>query len=60
MGKEELKSIKDLPEDFEFDDVLLNETVNITADLCAAQEQHLYKKSEQSVLQRFAPPKNAH
>lgn len=56
MGKEEIKNIKDLPEDFEFDDTLLNEAVNIAADFSVAQERRIYKKSEQAVLRRFAPP----
>ncbi len=33
MGKSEIRKIKDLPDDFEFSDPLLNESVNIAADL---------------------------
>lgn len=32
MHKEEVKSVKDLPDDFEYDDPILQETVNITSD----------------------------
>ena len=32
MGKDPVKSVKDLPEDFEFDDSVLLETVNIASD----------------------------
>ncbi|MGN0896901.1 MAG: carboxy terminal-processing peptidase [Succinivibrio sp.] len=32
MHKKEFKSVKDLPDDFEYDDPILQETVNITSD----------------------------
>ncbi|MBQ8023131.1 MAG: carboxy terminal-processing peptidase [Succinivibrio sp.] len=32
MNKPEVKSVKDLPDDFEYDDPILQETVNITSD----------------------------
>lgn len=32
MHKKEVKSVKDLPDDFEYDDTILQETVNITSD----------------------------
>lgn len=32
MHKKEVKSVKDLPDDFEYDDSILQETVNITSD----------------------------
>ena len=32
MHKKEVKSVKDLPDDFEYDDPILQETVNITSD----------------------------
>lgn len=32
MHKKEVKSVKDLPDDFEYDDPILHETVNITSD----------------------------
>lgn len=32
MHKKEVKSVKDLPDDFEYDDLILQETVNITSD----------------------------
>lgn len=32
MRKKEVKSVKDLPDDFEYDDPILQETVNITSD----------------------------
>lgn len=32
MHKKEVKSLKDLPDDFEYDDPILQETVNITSD----------------------------
>lgn len=32
MHKKEVKSVKDLPDDFEYDDPILQETVNITTD----------------------------
>ena len=32
MGKDPVKSVKDLPEDCEFDDSVLLETVNIASD----------------------------
>ncbi len=57
MNKPLLKNIKDLPEDFEFDDVLLKETVNIASDLASAQSERLVKSADSSVLRRFAPPK---
>ena len=57
MGKPLLENIKDLPEDFEFEDVLLKETVNIASDLATAQSERLVKSADSSVLRRFAPPK---
>lgn len=56
MGKDEIKNIKDFPEDFEFDDVLLKECVNIASDFAKAQQKHLYKAGNVPVLRRFAPP----
>ena len=32
MGKDPVKSVKDLPTDFEYDDPILLETVNIASD----------------------------
>lgn len=32
MHKKEVKSVKDLPDDFEYDDPILQETINITSD----------------------------
>lgn len=57
MGHDPVEKIKDLPEDFEFDDVLLKEGVNIAADFARAQQKHLYLAKDVPVLSRFAPPK---
>ncbi len=59
MGKPLLDNIKDLPEDFEFDDVLLKETVNIASDFATAQSERVVKSADSSVLRRFAPPKTS-
>ena len=62
MGKPQIAKLKDLPEDFEFDDPILNETVNITSDF-AKQLGHAVpvnpkEKSQISIFQRFSPPQN--
>lgn len=57
MGRDPIEKISDLPEDFEFDDVLLNEGVNIAADFAKAQEQRQHLAKNAPVLSRFAPPK---
>lgn len=62
MGKPQIAKLKDLPEDFEFDDPILNETVNITSDF-AKQLGHAVPvnpkgKSQISIFQRFSPPQN--
>ena len=53
MGKKPIKKLDDLPDDFEFDDVVLNETVAIASDFADAQKQKLYKASKAPVLTRF-------
>ncbi len=60
MGKPQIAKLKDLPEDFEFDDPLLNETLNITADFAKQLgSKPVATGSEQSqisIFQRFSPP----
>ncbi|WP_281710885.1 carboxy terminal-processing peptidase [Anaerobiospirillum succiniciproducens] len=53
LGKKPIKKLDDLPDDFEFDDVVLNETVAIASDFADAQKQKLYKASKAPVLTRF-------
>ncbi len=62
MGKPQIAKLKDLPEDFEFDDPILKETVNIASDF-AKQLGHAVpvstkEKSRLSIFQRFSPPQN--
>ena len=58
MGKPLLKKISDLPDDFEFADVLLDETVNIASDLARAEREHPYPAATAPVFSRFAPPQD--
>ncbi len=59
MGKEPLKKIDDLPEDFEFADVLLNESVNIAADFARAQHAQIHEAPKPTVFSQFAPPSSS-
>lgn len=62
MGKPQIAKLKDLPEDFEFDDPILNETVNIASDFAKQLGQAIpvstKEKSRLSIFQRFSPPQN--
>lgn len=62
MGKPQIAKLKDLPEDFEFDDPILNETVNIASDFAKQLGQAIpvspKEKSSLSIFQRFSPPQN--
>ena len=53
MGEKPIKKLKDLPEDFEFDDAILDETVAIAADFADAQKQKLYSADTTPVLTRY-------
>lgn len=53
MGKDPIKKIDDLPEDFEFDDAVLNETVAIASDFADAQKQKVYSADKTPVLTRY-------
>lgn len=53
MGKDPVKKLDDLPEDFEFDDAILNETIAITSDFADAQKKAMYQAPKASVLTRF-------
>jgi carboxyl-terminal processing protease len=56
MGRPLLKNISDLPDDFEFADVLLDEAVNIASDLAKAEREHTYTAASAPVFSRYAPP----
>ena len=53
MGEPKIKKLKDLDEDFEFDDAILDETVAIASDFAAAQKQKLYEDKNTPVLTRY-------
>lgn len=53
MGKEPIKKLKDLPDDFEFDDAILDEAVAIASDFADAQKQKLYSAQSSPVLMRY-------
>ena len=53
MGKPTIKKIKDLDEDFEFDDVILNETLAIASDFADAQKSKVYSAQNAPVLMRY-------
>lgn len=53
MGKPAVKKVKDLPDDFEFDDTILDETVIIASDFADAQKANLYKAQQAPILNRF-------
>lgn len=53
MGKDPIKKLKDLPEDFEFDDAILDEAVAIASDFADAQKQKLYSAQSLPVLMRY-------
>lgn len=53
MGEKPIKKLKDLPDDFEFDDAILNETVAIASDFADAQKQKLYSAQSVPVLMRY-------
>lgn len=54
MGESELASLKDLPEDYEFPDALLQEACAIAADFAAAQETQLYRADQTPIFTRIA------
>ena len=57
MGKPQIKDIKDLPDGFEFDDPILEETLNIASDLANKTSRlNVEGKSNAPVLSRYAPP----
>lgn len=53
MGEAPIAKLKDLDEDFEFDDAILDETVAIASDFAAAQKQKLYEDKNTPVLTRY-------
>lgn len=53
MNEKPVAKVKDLPEDFEFEDAVLNETVAIAADFAAAQHEKIYSAKNTPVLQRY-------
>ncbi|MCR5535975.1 MAG: carboxy terminal-processing peptidase [Succinivibrio sp.] len=57
MGKPKIAKLKDLPDDFEFDDPILLESVNIAADYARMLSSSQSAMASVSVLTRFAPPK---
>lgn len=57
MGKPEIANIKDLPDDFEFDDPILDESINIASDFARAQSVNLYSAANTPIFTKFAPPK---
>ena len=57
MGKPQIKDIKDLPDGFEFDDPILEETLNMASDLANKTSRlNVEGKSNAPVLSRYAPP----
>lgn len=53
MNEKPVAKVKDLPEDFEFEDAVLNETVAIAADFAAAQHEKIYSAKNTPVFQRY-------
>lgn len=53
MGKEPVKNVKDLADDFEFEDFLLNEVVAIASDFADAQKKKLYESKTTPVLTKY-------
>lgn len=53
MGKEPIKKLKDLPEDFEFEDAVLNETIAIATDFADAQKLKLYSAENTPVITKY-------
>lgn len=57
MGKPQIKDLKELPDGFEFDDPILEETLNIASDLAnKISGLNVENKSNTPVLSRYAPP----
>ena len=54
MGKAPLKNVDDLPDDFEFPDALLDETIAIASDFADAISQKLYKAEDTPIFTRFS------
>lgn len=53
MGKPAVAKVKDLPDDFEFDDTVLIETLSIASDFANAQKAKRYEAQPLSVLSRY-------
>lgn len=53
MGKEPIEKLDDLDDDFEFDDVILDEAIAIADDFANLISQKEYKASEAPILTRF-------
>ena len=53
MGKEPIEKLDDLEDDFEFEDVILDEAVAIADDFATLIGQKEYKASEAPILTRF-------
>lgn len=53
MGEKPIKKLKDLPDDFEFADTILDETVAIASDFADAQAKKIYSAAKPSVLSTY-------
>lgn len=53
MGKPAVKNVKDLPDDFEFDDTILDETVIIASDFADAQKAKLYQAEPLTIFKQY-------
>ena len=57
MGQKPIAKLKDLPEDFEFDDPILNETVNIASDFAKMSPEVVSPNAlNEPFFMRFSPP----
>lgn len=61
MGEKPVKDVKDLPDDFEFDDTVLNEAVAIASDFAQAQKLKLYSAQNKNlpVMMRYQVNRDA-
>lgn len=56
MGKSPVKAVKDLPEDFQFDDPILDETLNVASDYADLIAGAGVSAGNTPILSRFARP----